>query len=326
MTDNPLVSAVVDWYRTDHRSFPWRDTDVTPWGILVSEVMSHQTQMSRVVPRWREFMHRWPTPAAAASASDAQILRVWDRLGYPRRALALRQCAIAIVERHGGRVPADREALQALAGIGPYTSAAVCSFAFGMRVPVVDTNVRRVIARAVHGDEVAWRPHARRDENEMVALLPRAAEDVQPWNAGAMELGATICRQRKPDCARCPIAELCQWRGAGYPALPAAELERRQVRQAKFVGSNRQRRGRVMAVARGSHCGLAVDQLWERILLDTDFRAPSKPAELLVEREQHLAALDSLIAEGILEQRDNWVSLPGDPGPQDGECPVHSKE
>ena len=217
MTDNPLVTAVIDWYRFDHRDFPWRDPDVTPWGILVSEVMSHQTQMSRVTPRWLEFMRRWPTPAAAAQASDAEILRVWDRLGYPRRALALRQCALAIVERHDGEVPADREALQALPGIGPYTSAAVCSFAFGMRVPVVDTNVRRVIARAVHGDEVAWRPNARRDEAEMLALLPRVDADVQPWNAGAMELGATVCSQRSPDCVRCPIAEICEWRGAGVP-------------------------------------------------------------------------------------------------------------
>lgn len=312
MTDSPLVTAVVDWYRADHRDFPWRDADVTAWGILVSEVMSHQTQMSRVVPRWQEFMRRWPTPAAAAEASDAEILRVWDRLGYPRRALALRQCAVAIVERHGGEVPADREALQALPGIGPYTSAAVCSFAFGMRVPVVDTNVRRVLARAVHGEEVAWRPNARRDEAEMLALLPREDADVQPWNAGAMELGATLCSQRAPECARCPIAELCQWRGAGYPSLPEGELERRQIRQAKFAGSARQRRGRVMAVARGSHGGLALDQLWERILLDTDFRAPDNQAELAQERQRHLDAAAALVAEGMLQQRDGWIALPGD--------------
>lgn len=315
MTDNPLVTAVIDWYRFDHRDFPWRDPDVTPWGILVSEVMSHQTQMSRVTPRWLEFMRRWPTPAAAAQASDAEILRVWDRLGYPRRALALRQCAVAIVERHDGEVPADREALQALPGIGPYTSAAVCSFAFGMRVPVVDTNVRRVIARAVHGDEVAWRPNARRDEAEMLALLPRVDADVQPWNAGAMELGATVCSQRAPDCARCPIAEICEWRGAGFPSLPDAERERRQLRQPKFAGSNRQRRGRVMAIARASHGGFAIDQLWHRILLQTDFCAPEDSVQLAREHEQHLAAAATLVAEGMLQQRGDWISLPGEPAP-----------
>ncbi|MEF3323539.1 A/G-specific adenine glycosylase [Gulosibacter sp. GYB002] len=313
MTDNPLVTAVIDWYRFDHRDFPWRDPDVTPWGILVSEVMSHQTQMSRVTSRWLEFMRRWPTPAAAAQASDAEILRVWDRLGYPRRALALRQCAVAIVERHDGEIPADREALQALPGIGPYTSAAVCSFAFGMRVPVVDTNVRRVIARAVHGDEVAWRPNARRDEAEMLALLPRVDADVQPWNAGAMELGATVCTQRSPDCVRCPIAEICEWRGAGFPSLPDAERERRKLRQPKFAGSNRQRRGRVMAIARGSHGGFAIDQLWNRILLETDFCAPEDSVQLAREREQHLAAATTLIAEGMLQQRGDWISLPGEP-------------
>lgn len=315
MTDNPLVTAVIDWYRFDHRDFPWRDPDVTPWGILVSEVMSHQTQMSRVTPRWLEFMRHWPTPAAAAQASDAEILRVWDRLGYPRRALALRQCAVAIVERHDGEVPADREALQALPGIGPYTSAAVCSFAFGMRVPVVDTNVRRVIARAVHGDEVAWRSNARRDEAEMLALLPRVDADVQPWNAGAMELGATVCSQRAPDCGRCPIAELCEWRGAGFPSLPDAERERRQLRQPKFAGSNRQRRGRVMAIARGSRGGFAIDQLWKRILLETDFRAPEDSVQLAREREQHLAAAATLVAEGMLQQRGDWISLPGESAP-----------
>lgn len=313
MSTHPdLVAAVSRWYEHERRDFPWREPTATPWGILVSEVMSQQTQMSRVEPRWRELMQKWPTPAALAAASDAEVIRAWDRLGYPRRAVALRRCAEQIVRVYGGEVPADRDALMALPGIGHYTSAAVCSFAFGMRVPVVDTNVRRVLTRAVHGEAVAWRPNAKRDEAEMLALLPDSGSESQPWNAGAMELGAVVCTARSPRCSDCPIRELCQWRGAGYPQLEADEVARRSIRQARFEGSDRQRRGRIMAVLRKHPGGVEVDQLWSRIQIDTDFVMPRSAEQLTAERERYLTNATALMAEGLVAQTDERIHLPGD--------------
>ena len=289
-----LVDAVIDWYAVHERPLPWRDADCSAWGVLVSEVMSHQTQIARVVPRWQAFLERWPTPAALAAATDAEVIRAWDRLGYPRRAVALRRCAEAIVAEHGGEVPADREALLALPGIGPYTSAAVASFAFGMREPVVDTNVRRVIARAVHGEAIAWAPNARRDEAEMRALLPADPLRAQRWNAGAMELGALVCTAKAPRCGECPIADRCEWRGAGYPA--AARAARTQPR---FEGSARQRRGWIMAVLRTHAGGIRADELHDRLEVDAD-------------RGLIDAALATLLRDGLVERTGDRIHLVGD--------------
>ena len=300
--EHPLIAPVIEWFDEVRRPFPWRDPERTPWGVLVSEIMSQQTQMSRVEPKWREFVERWPTPAAFAAATDAEAIRAWDRLGYPRRALALRRCAEAIVVEHGGEVPADREALLALPGIGPYTSAAVCVFAFGMRVPVVDTNVRRVLARAVHGEAIAWTPNPRRDEAEMLALLPGDAARAAEWVAGAMELGALVCTARAPSCEACPIRERCEWRGAGFPA--AARAPRRQPR---FEGSDRQRRGRVLAALRSRPGGCALDELAERLELSR-----LAPDELERETVRHREAADSLVADGLAVLRGGRLLLAGE--------------
>ncbi|NLT25907.1 MAG: A/G-specific adenine glycosylase [Microbacteriaceae bacterium] len=300
--DPALVDEVIAWFDEVRRPFPWRDPDRTAWGVLVSEVMSQQTQMSRVEPKWREFVDRWPTPAAFAAASDAEAIRAWDRLGYPRRAVALRRCAEAIVAEHGGEVPADPEALLALPGIGPYTAAAVCSFAFGMPVPVVDTNVRRVLARAVHGEAIAWSPNPRRDAAEMAALLPADGERAAEWNAGAMELGALVCTARAPRCPECPIRGRCEWRGAGFPAA-----ERTPRRQPRFEGSDRQRRGRVLAALRADPGGVELDRLAERLGL-----ARLVPDELDAETARHRAAADSLVADGLAEREGGRIRLVGD--------------
>lgn len=293
-----IVERVIAWFESSQRDFPWRDPDCSPWGILMSEVMSQQTQMSRVEPKWREFMALWPTPAAMANAPVAEVIRRWDRLGYPRRAVNLHRCAAAIVAEHGGEVPSERDALLDLPAIGAYTSAAVASFAFLKREPVVDTNIRRVLARAVHGEALAWTANAKRDDAEMLALLPQDAQRAKLWNAGSMELGAIVCQSKKPLCEACPVADLCEWRERGYPA---ATVKART--QAKFEGSDRQLRGRVMAVLREHPEGVefeALESLVEPQPTRTDFTH--------AERTHKLA--DDLVAEGLATRVGTRIRLP----------------
>ncbi|MGC2678815.1 MAG: A/G-specific adenine glycosylase, partial [Mycobacterium sp.] len=148
---SPTVSELLGWYDRSRRDLPWRNPDVTPWQILVSEFMLQQTPVSRVVPIWLDWVARWPTPSATAAASPADIVRAWGKLGYPRRAKRLHECATVIARDHGGVVPDDVEVLLTLPGVGSYTARAVACFAYQQSVPVVDTNVRRVVARVVHG-------------------------------------------------------------------------------------------------------------------------------------------------------------------------------
>ncbi|HET8779067.1 MAG TPA: A/G-specific adenine glycosylase [Agromyces sp.] len=228
---------------------PWRAAEVSPWAVLVSEFMLQQTQVARVVPRWEAWIERWPTPAALAAEPPAEAVRAWDRLGYPRRALWLHRAAVELVERHDGKVPSDLDDLLALQGIGPYTARAIAAFAFGRRHPVVDTNTRRVIARALIGQAQAGPPSPARDLASMSALLPATDAAARVFNAAAMELGATVCTAKAPRCDECPIAVQCAWRGAGYPAYDGP---RRRV-QPRFEGSDRQVRGLVMRELRAAH-------------------------------------------------------------------------
>jgi A/G-specific adenine glycosylase len=244
-----IAPAVVEWFADAARPLPWRAADVSPWAVLVSEFMLQQTQVARVVPRWTAWIERWPTPAALAAEPPSEAVRAWDRLGYPRRALWLHRAAVEIVERHGGEVPADLDALLALHGVGPYTARAIAAFAFGLRVPVVDTNTRRVIARSVAGQAEPGPPSTTRDLAAMTELLPRDDDAARRFNAGAMELGATICTARAPECDSCPIADSCAWRAAGYPTYAGP----RKATQARFEGSDRQVRGLVMRELRATH-------------------------------------------------------------------------
>ena len=213
---SPLATAVNDWFRATGRDLPWRRPGFTAWGTLVSEFMLQQTPVNRVIPHLEAWLERWPTPADLAAVPPGEAVRAWATLGYPRRALWLHQAAVQITERHGGVVPGDVADLAALSGIGDYTSRAVAVFAYGERHPVVDTNTRRVIARAVHGRAEAA-PPARRDLADMDALLPDDDAQARVFNAGMMELGALVCVARTPRCDACPIAELCVWRAAGLP-------------------------------------------------------------------------------------------------------------
>ena len=251
------AGAVVGWFREHARDLPWRREGFSAWGTLVSELMLQQTQVARVVPILEEWLRRWPTPAALAAAPQSEVLRAWGRLGYPRRALALHACAAAITEQHDGEVPSDVPALLALPGVGDYTARAIAVFAHGERHPVVDTNVRRVIARAVEGVARPGAPNARRDLPAMAALLPPGGEEQRLFNAGMMEIGAVVCTSRTPRCGECPLATSCAWLAAGRPEHDGPPVRR----QARFEGSDRQARGRVMRELRASDVPVTDSQL-----------------------------------------------------------------
>jgi A/G-specific adenine glycosylase len=285
-----FADAVVGWFAGAARPLPWRAADVSPWAVLVSEFMLQQTQVSRVLPKWEAWIARWPTPAALAAEPPSEAVRMWDRLGYPRRALWLHRAATELVERHGGEVPRDLDALLALQGIGPYTARAIAAFAFGDRHPVVDTNTRRVIARAIDGKALADAPSAARDLVSMEALLPRDREPAHAFNAGAMELGATVCTARAPKCDDCPVAALCVWRAAGYPE-PTGPRPRRQ---ARFEGSDRQVRGLVMRELRGAHAPVTRDEL----------------ATLWADPAQLERAIAGLVTDGLAIATDDGYALP----------------
>jgi A/G-specific adenine glycosylase len=274
-----LATALNAWFADAARPLPWRAAEVSPWAVLVSEFMLQQTQVARVVPQWEAWIRRWPTPAALASEPPAEAVRAWDRLGYPRRALWLHRAAVEIVERHGGEVPDDLDALLALQGVGPYTARAIAAFAFGRRHPVVDTNTRRVIARAVLGQAQPRPPSTARDLAGMSALLPESDAAARVFNAAAMELGATVCTARAPDCDACPIASACAWRLAGYPAYDGP----RRAVQARFEGSDRQVRGLVMRELRAAHRPVARDEL----------------TGLWADAAQLDRAIDGLVADGL---------------------------
>lgn len=256
-----IARAVNEWFVTNRRDLPWRAPDFGAWGILVSEIMLQQTPVARVIPRLEQWLARWPAPADLAASPPGDAVRAWERLGYPRRALRLHAAAVAITERHGGVVPSDVDELLSLPGIGDYTARAVAAFAFGLRHPVVDTNVRRVIARAVDGQAEAGPPSIRRDLAAMEALLPLEEGDARLFNAGMMELGAIVCTARAPRCGACPIADRCAWRADGYPAYEGP----RAAVQAAFEGSDRQVRGLIMAELRGSDIPVTpaeIETLW----------------------------------------------------------------
>jgi A/G-specific adenine glycosylase len=281
--------AVVDWYATAARDLPWRRPGVDAWAVLVSEVMLQQTPVARVEPVWREWLDRWPTPGHLAAASPAEVIRAWGKLGYPRRALRLREAAVAVVERHGGVVPDDVAELEALPGIGTYTARAVACFGYGQAQPVVDTNVRRVVARVLHGRADAGTARTA-DLADVLALTPTDPERAVRFSVAAMELGALVCVAGTPRCDVCPVRDRCAWRLAGHPP---AEGPPRRVQ--KFAGTDRQVRGRLLDVLRAAHHPVAaaeLDEAWNDAV-------------------QRSRCLDTLLADGLVEQTpDGLFRLP----------------
>lgn len=293
MPSPDLATPLVAWYRENARDLTWR-RDVFHeryggWGVLVSEFMLQQTPASRVVPLLDAWLARWPTPTALAAEPPAEAVRQWANLGYPRRALWLHRAAVQLRDRHGGVVPADVDALLALSGIGDYTARAVAVFAYGQRHPVVDTNTRRVLARAIDARSQPG-PPTRRDLDRMTQALPPGDVESAIFNAATMELGAVVCTARAPRCGICPIAHACAWRAADYPDTGD---ERRK--QAGYEGSDRQARGAVLKALRDAQ-GQAV-----RI----DAVIAQWPDALQRDR-----AIDSLVADGLAEASDGLLRLP----------------
>lgn len=247
MGTNNIADSIRAWFAAEQRDLPWRGSDVSAWGVLVSEFMLQQTPAARVVAPYVSWMKRWPTPADLAAAAPGDAVRAWANLGYPRRALWLHACGVTITNEHGGRVPSSVAELEALPGVGPYTARAVAVFAYRAHEPVVDTNVRRVIARWLHGrsDQEAASPT--RDHADMLAVMPPPARSPE-FNAGVMELGARVCTSKAPRCGDCPISAGCAWRAKGYPDTGA----RGAAKQARYAGSDRQARGALLAVLRAS--------------------------------------------------------------------------
>jgi len=248
--------ALLGWYRADHRAFPWRET-TDPYAVLVSEVMSQQTQLDRVVDAYGDFLDEWPTVGALAAADRADVVAFWSdhALGYNNRARYLHEAAGQIVDDYGGAFPRDPDELTELMGVGPYTANAVASFAFNDGGAVVDTNVKRVLYRAfgVPDSDPAFEAAAE-------ALMPDGTS--RDWNNAIMELGGVACRPTpRCDGADCPWRGWCRaYRTGDFTAPDVPE-------QPDFEGSRRQMRGRVVR-ALGERGALALDDLGPRVRVD----------------------------------------------------------
>ena len=315
-------ATLKQWWLNNARELPWRFGHTSPWGVLVSEVMSQQTQMSRVVPYWQMWMQQWPDPQSLSQATAAEILTAWGKLGYPRRALRLQECARVITQDYHGILPTTYDELVALPGIGDYTASAVLSFAFGVRIAVVDTNIRRVLSRVFLGQEslggsatkqerqlasdvlphdinqvqhaacanhteqshhtaksyrteqtsnTTQANHAYQSEQPEQTQRTQSSDHIAPWNKpsaiwnqAVMELGATVCTAKAPQCEQCPLQKYCAFYASGLPGLGQQRTRPRQ----KFKGTDRQVRGIVLDALRKLPQGSVltrsqVEQLWE---------------------------------------------------------------
>ncbi|MCE1179758.1 MAG: A/G-specific adenine glycosylase [Micrococcales bacterium] len=270
---------MLEWYAANARDLPWRG-ECTPWGVFLSEVMSHQTPVARVEPIWRQWLERWPTPTHLADDSPGEGVRAWGRLGYPRRALRLHEAATVMRDDFGGQVPRSEADLLALPGVGPYTAAAVAAFAYGLRTTVVDTNIRRVLARAIEGKALAAPAVTRAEMDLAASLVPDDPATAAVWNVAVMELGALVCTARLPRCGDCPLLDQCAWVAAGQPTY-AGPARRSQA----WHGTDRQVRGAIVQLLRE-----APGPVTRRALEAAGEDAPQ------VDR-----CIDSLVADGLVE-------------------------
>lgn len=291
MPDTGLTSHVIEaicaWFDANGRDLPWRRPGTSAWGVLVSEVMSQQTPMSRVIGPWHEWMNRWPTPDDLAEEDSGEAVAAWGRLGYPRRALRLHSCAVTIATEHDGVVPNSYDELVALPGIGDYTASAVVSFAFGGRATVLDTNVRRLIARAESGIANCPTSVTRAERIVADALVPDEDARAAKWAVASMELGALVCTARSPQCEVCPIRDGCRWVIDGRPDNAPAR------RGQPWKGTDRQCRGVIMDVVRNSPHGVKVQMA----------------LSAWPEPDQASRCLESLLDDGLVHRRGNLITL-----------------
>ncbi len=281
---------VLDWYAEHHRDLPWRAPDAGAWAVLVSEVMLQQTPVVRVLPAYDAWMRRWPTPSALAADAPGDAVRMWGRLGYPRRALRLHAAATVIEAEHDGELPTTYAELRSLPGVGDYTANAILAFANRRRAVVLDTNVRRVHARLFGGVEFPAAAVTAAERRLGEEVLPEDDETAATWSVAVMELGALVCQARSPRCTACPVADRCQWLGEGFPAYDGPPRKGQT-----YAGTDRQVRGRILAVLRDSDDAVdpaAVTTVWDDA----------------VQRDRALA---SLLDDGLVVVRpDGLLALP----------------
>ncbi len=289
-----LHESILAWYQLNARDLPWRAADRTPWQVLVSEVMLQQTPVARVLPVWQEWLSRWPTPTHLANSTTGAAVRAWGRLGYPRRALRLHAAAQQMVARHDGQVPREQDQLRALDGVGEYTAAAVASFAFGQRHAVVDTNVRRVLARSVQGQARPGKSLTAVERQLAQLLVPQLPAQAAQWAVAVMELGALVCTARAPKCAACPVLSHCAWQLAGAP-----ESTEPPPRGQSWQGTDRQVRGRILALLRAEVRAFSHSELLVAI-----------PADELSDTLQRDRCLGTLLEDGLVEQVPLGYQLP----------------
>jgi len=251
---NPLEKPIVVWFKKNKRDLPWRTT--TPWGVMVSEYMLQQTPVNRVLPKWIEWIERWPTPADLAQATPAEVITAWGRLGYPRRALRLHAAAQIIRDDFNNEVPDDEITLQLLPGIGQYTAAAIAAFAFEQSTLVMDVNIRRLLTRVIDGNEHPRPAPTTRERAARLTLLPQ--KNAHIWAAATMELGAIVCTSSNPKCELCPVISSCNWRKNGYPKT---DLIRKSQ---DWHGTDRKCRGTIVQALRenASLTEIAIKKLW----------------------------------------------------------------
>ena len=284
MPASPVHAPLLAWYADAARDLPWRRPTCDAWGVLVSEVMLQQTPVDRVVPAWQAWVSRWPTPSSLAADSPGEAIRMWGPLGYPRRALRLHAAATECVERFDGFVPAAYDDLRSLPGVGDYTAAAVLAFAHGRRSVVLDTNVRRVLARLLDGAALPRPSVTVAERAGAQAVLPDDDATAAAWSVALMELGALVCTAVSPACGACPVSGSCAWLAEGRPAYDGPERKAQ-----RFAGTDRQVRGKLLAVLREAHgpvAKAALDAVWDDA----------------VQRER---ALDALVADGLIDPHDD---------------------
>ncbi len=308
-----LRRRLLTWYRGHGRDLPWRTSD-DPYHAMVAEFMLQQTGVRRVLPSYTAFLEQFPTLKDLAAAPVSEVIRAWSGLGYNHRAINMQRAARAIVEKHGGTIPRDPHALERLPGFGRYTAAALACFAFRKPVPVVDTNIRRVLGRLLAGHSnvdtaTGWTLAA--------ATAPRDGKRASMWHQALMDLGAMVCTARRPRCDECPVNAMCAARplfsdedpqairytelAETMPSLRIAEHPR--TTQQGWVGTTRYYRGHIVESLRSTAgtSGISLDAL------GTQVRDDYSPSEHEAWLRELLAGLEQ---DGLVSVREDTAALP----------------